>query len=281
MLAACTATPPAPAPRPGPEAAAAPPPARPAAPPRRIVSLNPCADALLWQLADPARIASISHYSQDPRATSVPLAWARARLANGGTAEEIVRLKPDLVVAGPHVAPATLAALQRLGIPLVTLPVPASVVESLAQIDRLGAILGEPRRAAALRRRIEAALRSAAPPPGARPVPALIWQGGGLVPGPDTILDDLMARTGLANHARTHRLASWDVLDLERLIARPPALLLSGEADPDDRRLSHPAVRALGQQLATAPFPERLMHCAGPTILGVAEALAAARAHAG
>jgi len=268
LLAACTAPPPAPAPVSAPA-------------PQRIVSINPCADALLWQLADRARIASISHYSHDPRATSVPIAWARTLPANGGTAEEIVRLRPDLVLAGPHVAPATLATLARLGIPLVTLPVPATVAESVEQVETLGAMLAEPVRAAALRRRIEASLEAAAPPPGAAPMPALVWQGGGLVPGPGTLLDDVMARSGLANQAGAHGLDSWDVLDLERLIARPPALLLAGEADANDRRLSHPAVRALRTRIETAPFPGRLMHCAGPTVPEVAATLAAARARAG
>ncbi len=269
LLAACMAAP------------AAETPAPPAAPPQRIVSINPCADALLWQLADPSRIASISHWSHDPRSTSVPLAWARAIPANGGTAEEIVRLKPDLVVAGPHVAPATLAALERLGIPHLALPVPASVADSLVQVEALGRTLAEPARAEALVRRIEAALAAAAPPPGAAPVPALVWQGGGLVPGPGTLLDELMARAGLASQARVHGLASWDLLDLERLVARPPALLLSGAADADDRRLAHPAVTSLRQRIATAPFPDRLMHCAGPTIPAAAAAFAAARDSAG
>ncbi|MFN3371129.1 MAG: ABC transporter substrate-binding protein [Sphingomonadaceae bacterium] len=270
LLAACDRAPPA-----------APPPMPSAPAPQRIVSTNPCADALLWQLAEPSRILSISHWSHDPRSASVPLAWARHFPANGGTAEEILRLKPDLVLAGPHVAPATLEALRRLGIPHVSLPVPATVADSLAQVERLGAALGEPARAAALAREIEAALAAAAPPPGAPPIPALVWQGGGLVPGPGTLLDELMTRAGLANQAAAHGLAAWDVLDLERLVARPPALLLSGAPDANDRRLTHPAVATLRQRIATAPFPDRLMHCAGPTIPEAAAAFAAVRRAAG
>jgi iron complex transport system substrate-binding protein len=270
LLAACDRAPPT-----------ASPPAASARAPQRIVSINPCADALLRQLAEPSRIRSISHWSHDPRSASVPLAWAHRFPANGGTAEEILRLRPDFVLAGPHVAPATLAALERLGIPHLSLPVPATVADSLAQVERLGAALGEPARAAALVRRIEAALAAATPPAGAPPVPALVWQGGGLVPGPGTLLDELMGRAGLANEATAHGLAAWDVLDLERLVARPPALLLSDAPDADDRRLTHPAVAALRQRIATAPFPDRLMHCAGPTMPEAAAAFAAARRAAG
>ena len=61
-----------------------------AAPPPRlatdhptIVSLNPCADAILAEVADPAQLLAISHYSHDPRATSMPLAQARRFRATG------------------------------------------------------------------------------------------------------------------------------------------------------------------------------------------------------
>ena len=107
-----------------------------AAPPHapRIVSINPCIDAVLMQVADPAQIAGISHYSQDPRATSIPLAQARRFRATSGTAEEVVALAPDMVITGPHVEPATIAALKRMHIALVQYPVPDTVAESEAQV---------------------------------------------------------------------------------------------------------------------------------------------------
>ena len=37
-----------------------------------IVSVNPCADAMLVRLVTPNRIAAISHYSLDPAASSIP-----------------------------------------------------------------------------------------------------------------------------------------------------------------------------------------------------------------
>ena len=52
----------------------------------RVVSINPCVDAVLREVADPAQILAISDYSQDPRVTSVPLDWARRFTATSGTA---------------------------------------------------------------------------------------------------------------------------------------------------------------------------------------------------
>ncbi|MFN3433885.1 MAG: ABC transporter substrate-binding protein [Sphingomonas sp.] len=238
-----------------------------AAPPHapRIVSINPCIDAVLMQVADPAQIAGISHYSQDPRATSIPLAQARRFRATSGTAEEVVALAPDMVITGPHVEPATIAALKRMHIALVQFPVPDTVAESEAQVRDIARIVGHPERGAALAVRIAAAAK---PEPGAR-VPALIWQSGGLVPGGGTLPDDLLTRAGFRNMSAAYGLKKWDVLPLEYLIARPPRVLLSvGAAEVgEDRLTSHPAVRALGQRIRIAPYPARLMNCGGPTII--------------
>ena len=65
----------------------------------RIVSTNPCLDAILVELAPPEWIAAISHYSQDPRSSSMPVARARRFRATNGTAEEVIALKPGLVLA--------------------------------------------------------------------------------------------------------------------------------------------------------------------------------------
>ena len=44
--------------------------------PSRIVSMNPCVDTILREVAAPGQIAAISHYSQDPDSASVPVEWA-------------------------------------------------------------------------------------------------------------------------------------------------------------------------------------------------------------
>ena len=42
-----------------------------------IVSLNPCTDAILAEVTAAGQLLAISHYSHDPRGTSMPLAQAR------------------------------------------------------------------------------------------------------------------------------------------------------------------------------------------------------------
>jgi iron complex transport system substrate-binding protein len=244
----------------------------------RIVSLNPCIDAILVRVADPDQIAGISSYSQDPAATSIPIDLARRFHATSGTAEEVIALKPDLVIAGPHVSPATLNALQRLGIRLLKLPPPNSIAENESQIGRIADAAGSPDRGDALVRQIEAALKTSSPHDPRR-IPALIWQGGGLVPGRGTLIDELLTRTGFENLSSSYGLQQWDVLPLELLVARPPSLLLSSGTSNGlgDRMLHHPVLVRLAKHMEIRRFPFRLLQCGGPTIIETVQRLAALR----
>ncbi len=240
--------------------------------PQRIVSMNPCVDAILMEVADPAQIASISHYSQDPRATSIPIEVANRFVANNGSAEEVIGAKPDLVIAGPHVALQTLAALKRLGIPVVSIGVPTSIVDSQKQISEVATAVGAPANAAILNAKIEESLAAIKPTAAAKK--ALIWQGGGLVPGAGTLANDMLTRGGFQNMSQSYGLKMWDILPLEPFLANPPEILFTGnQPGKTDRVLSHPALLHLSSKLRVIDFPSSLLNCGGPTIIKVAERL--------
>lgn len=128
-----------------------------AQPPRRIVSLNACLDAMLVHLADRNQIAALSHYARDPhgstvaeQAKSLPYTWE--------SAEEVIALRPDLVLASQHSALATRNALKRLEVPVQRFAVPKTIAESLAQVRKVARLIGRPERGEALVARVEAAL---------------------------------------------------------------------------------------------------------------------------
>ena len=242
--------------------------------PQRIVSINPCIDAVLMHVADAGQIAAISHYSKDPRASSITPEQAARFAATGGTAEEVVALAPDLVLSGPHVDPATIAALRRMRIPIVQLGVPDTIARNRDQIRRIAAATGRPARGEALLARIDAAL--AAAHTSAPPLPALIWLGGGLVPGRGTLADELLRASGFRNLSADYGLEQWDVLPLEALVARPPRVLLTTSGS-GDRTLGHPVLARLHDRIAVRAWPERLLSCGGPTIIDAVARLAAVR----
>ena len=261
-LAGCASAVPAPTPEPAPT----------------VVSLNPCADAILAEVADPAQIMAISHYSHDPRSSSMDLATARRFRVTGGTVEEVLALKPDMVVAGSFLPPATRSAFERLGIRVVAFDVEHDVPQSLAQLRRLSQAVGHAERGEELAARIERALADAAPPAGHRPVPTVVWQSGGIVPGRDALVSDLLARTGFASHSASRGLKQADYLPLEAMLADPPRLILAAGSpgDGEDRMLSHPALDALATTRRER-FDPSLLYCGGPTIIRAVRRLAQVR----
>lgn len=250
----------------------------------RIVSLNPCADAILAEVADPSQIMAISHYSADPRSSSMPAEQARRFATTRGTVEEVVALHPDLVIDGSFTAPATMSAYGRLGLRVETVGFVNSVEDARAQVRQLAAISGHPDRGEALVRRIDAALSAAAPPARSAPIHAVMWESGGMVPGDQTLIADLLRRTGFVNASAVAGYSQADLLPLERLLANPPQVILTtaageGQGADVDRMLSHPALGAL-RNVHRARFPANLLYCGGPTIVRATEALAAVRREA-
>ncbi len=256
-------------------------PSAPDAKPLRIVSMNPCVDTILMEVADPHQIAAISHYSHDPRATSVPLQWAKQYPVVSGAAEDVIAAEPDLVIAGPHVSIQTIAALKRLGIPLMQVAVPETVDESKKQISDIAKRVGQVRAGANLNIKIDTAIAAAHSK--SPPVSALIWQGSGLVPGKGTLADEMLTRTGFRNLSSTLGLKKWDILPIEGLLSHPPAALLAGQANMGagnadaNRMLSHPVLRNIGARIKVAHYPSNLLHCGGPIIIKSVERLAKIR----
>jgi len=250
-----------------------------------IVSLNPCTDAILAEVADPAQLLAISHYSHDPRATSMPLGQARRLHATGGTVEEVLALDPDVVVAGAFLPPATAQAFDRLGIDVETFGIVPDLAENATQIRRLAALAGHPERGEALLARIDEALararhdacpeRLACPASRRGPkVDALLWQTGGIVPGEATLIARLLAHTGFASHSAARGLGQGAYVPLERVLADPPQVVIAAGSE---RMLTHPVLRGLVGVHYERLDPS-LLYCGGPTVVRAVERLAEIRA---
>lgn len=263
--------------------------------PTRLISINPCIDAILKEVADPSQILAISRYSQEANATSVDLAWAHRFASTSGTAEEIIAAAPDLVFAGVPSAPHMVAALQRLGVPLVQIPMPETIAQSRQQIIKIARLIGQPQRAQSLLAAIDSAVARAESRVATRhrlqglDIPknhpqnpdtqenldiqeeALIWQEGGLVPGAGSLADDLLRTAGYRNASRRYGLAKWDSLPLESLIAAPPSRIftLMDIGAPSAYLGMHPALRRAvrAKKTTLSNYPRPLLYCGGPTII--------------
>ena len=114
----------------------------------RIASINLCTDQLLVTLADPAQILGLSPYSRD-RARS----WDAVKAAQfpklSGEAEDVLVLKPDVVVAGRFTKRATRELLKEKGLRVVEFDAARSLDDVKKQIRQMGDLVQHPDRAAA------------------------------------------------------------------------------------------------------------------------------------
>jgi iron complex transport system substrate-binding protein len=247
--------------------------------PIRIVSTNPCADAMLVELVSPDRVAAISHYSQDPAATSMSLEVANRFATTAGTAEEVIALDPDLVLTSSFTPASTRNAYDRAGLKTLLLDSPTTIESSKAQITQVAAAVGEEGRGRVLNAKIDRALASALPQPSPRKAPepsALLFIVGGLASGSGNLLDELLARAGFRNAAADYGLAFTGNLPIETIAAHPPRVILT----PGPSRTAALRARVLIAARAgtiEAAFPRTLVNCGGPTIIPAVTRLAAIR----
>lgn len=239
-----------------------------------IVSLNPCLDAILVEIADPSQIRALSHYSRDPGSSSIPPDISAQMAITGGTAEEIIALSPDIVLASSFIAPATRRALERAGLRVETFDSPTRVDDSVEQIRRIAELAAARESAepliAEMRTKPEREIAMPAGPAADRPT-ALLWQPGQIVPGRDTLISQLLREAGFASHSERRGLGQADYVSLEKVLADPPDLLLVAG---DSRAQQHPLLEDIPGTLVE-PFETNLLFCAGPTIPKVRSRLAA------
>jgi iron complex transport system substrate-binding protein len=256
-------------------------PKAPSSRPRRIVSIGSCLDVVLMEVADRGQIAALSHFSRDPD-TSTVADRARTYPFTYESAEEVVALRPDLVLASKRSGLQTRAALKRHGLRVEEFEVPDHVAASLSQVRKIAQVVGAPARGEACVQRIEAALVAAAPKPGQPRPTALIYQPNGFAAGDKTLVGEMLERCGFENIASRYGLKKWGNIPLERVLADPPEVLLAGERSPGapnwaERILRHPALESLEPRTFRAAFNQRLLYCGGPVLIETAGALSRAR----
>ncbi|WP_454759530.1 ABC transporter substrate-binding protein [Caulobacter segnis] len=258
--------------------------ARPQDAPRRAVSIGACLDVMLLDLADRDQIVAVTHFARDSDVSTIA-ARARDLPFTHETVEEVMALKPDLVLASKRTALQTRTTLKAFGVRVVEFPVSESVAASLDQVRQVAALLGHAARGEALVGRIERAVAKAEPKPGERPLKALVYQSNGLVAGKGTLVGEMLERCGFENVAGRYGLKKWGNVSLEQLLADPPEVLLAGEAWAGaptwaDRTIRHPALQSLEPRTFRASFHQRLLYCGGPVLIDTAAALRKARREA-
>jgi len=248
-----------------------------AAPLPRIVSMNVCTDQLLLPLADPAQILGLSRFSRD-----VWQSWAAEEARHypslSGGAEDVLVLKPDIVLASLFDKRATRELLKAQGLRLAEFSVPRNLDEVKAQIRQMGEIVQHGDRAEAEIARLDAAMARARQAVVAKHYSVLPLSRRGWVSGGDSLVSSLLTETGLFNAASELGVAGGGLVSLEEIVrAKPDFLLVSEEGDraEDEGRafLLHPALERFYPPSRRIVIPERLTVCGGVMLADALDAL--------
>lgn len=221
---------------------------------QRVVSLNLCTDQLLVLLA-PQKVAALSPLARDPALSFVAKQAAHLPVVQP-SAEAVLRLHPDLVLATSYGAQATVALLRQEGVRVVRLGLPQVFPAIRAQTTRLAALLGARERGKALIAAMDATLASVHPRPN-RPT-AIAWEPRGYTAAPDTLLGAILHAAGL------HDIATGRPLGRESLLRHRPDLLVVQQTGAYPSRATQMLRSPALASIPRVAIPPALTICAGP-----------------
>jgi iron complex transport system substrate-binding protein len=237
----------------------------------RVASINLCTDQLVMALADPSQILGLSPFSRDP-SQSFDAEKAKQFPRLSGEAEDVLVLKPDIVMAGDYTKRETRELLKAKGLRVEEFSFARSLDEVKDQILRMGNLLKQPQRAADDIAKIDAAMADARKAAARNPYRVLPVSRRGWVTGEDTLANSLLAEMGLKNAAGELGFTYGGFASLETIINLKPDLLLvsdNGNLAEDEGQafLLHPALEKFYPASKRIALPDRLTVCGGPMLV--------------
>lgn len=116
--------------------------------PQRIVSLTLGTDEILVDLVEPERIAALTYLADDRGISFVTDKSKQVKnKIRSNSAEEILALKPDLVLIADWWGLDMLQTLRDMGVPVYVYKTPYTVSDIKNTIREVGLVVGEPQRA--------------------------------------------------------------------------------------------------------------------------------------
>ena len=245
----------------------------------RIASMNVCTDQLLLTLADPGQVLGLSRYSRDASQSWAAKEARRYRILSGG-AEDILVLRPNVVVASLFDNRSTRELLKQKGVEVAEFGVPRSLDEVKDQIREMGAIVRHPDRAAAQIARLDAAIGRARQAVAHKRYRVLPLSRRGWVSGKESLLSSLLSEVGLFNAAGELGVAFGGFASMEAIVNLKPDFIVvsdAGDTAEDDGRafLLHPALERFYPPSKRIVIPDRLTVCGGVMLADALDVLVA------
>lgn len=196
--------------------------------PRRIVSQTLGTDEILFAICPRDRLVAFSPFARDAEYSNIVQEATASGLPAVTGAEDIIRLKPDLIFIASYSRAETVELLRASHAPVFRFASFDRIDDVLGNIRTIGQAIGEERAAEALiadaQRRLEAArariLADRKPPR------VLSVSSYGTTAGAKTLFDDVIKKAGAVNVAAEHNLTGFPQISAEQVLAWQPDFIV-------------------------------------------------------
>jgi iron complex transport system substrate-binding protein len=229
--------------------------------PKRIVSLDYCADQYVLKLANRSDILALS--PDATRAFSYMRNQARGLPTVRATAEDVLALKPDLIVRTYGGGPQAEAFFQRAGVAVHQIGWGEDFDTVRTNVTAAATALGQQDMGAKVIAAFDLGLATIQKSP---PKTALYLTPSGVTSGSGSMVDTMIGAAGLTNFQTQ---AGWNPIDLEALVAKQPAMIARARFGAGTEMLDqwsvmrHPRLQRLVKDLPVAEFDGATTSCTG------------------
>lgn len=204
------------------------------APPERMFSVALAMDNILLTLVDPARVAGVSTFANQPEWGSYVADLLEDHMVQveALTPELVLAARPDVVLVASWNDADSIEQLRQLGVPIYTFTGFGPVSDALDNIIRIGEISGEDEKAEAVVAEFYRAYGEIAMRIAGREQPRVVyWDDWGTTYGPGMSYHDLIVMAGGRNVAAELGVTDWGTIDAEAIIGANPDVIVTESND--------------------------------------------------
>ena len=228
---------------------------------QRLVAASVSSAEILLAIVPREHIAAVHYLAADPLYSMVA-GQVRDIPTIGASPEQILSVRPDLVVTDEFTRAETQRLLEAVGVPVLRIEAPASFDEVTRNIARLGYCLDRDQQARALIDRMRLRIEEIRTESSDLPQWRVMNLNGDLdTYGRNSLFDAAVELAGALNVPAEQGVGAYQKLDIETVMAwRPDALVIESEPGWIERDPLLPLLRCVRQQRYVR-VPSALLSC--------------------
>lgn len=207
--------------------------------PQRIASGTVGTDETLLVLlkGEEQRLVALSTLADNPKYSFIQEIPKSVKARVGDNIESLLFVKPDLVVLASYSSADIIEQLKAAKVNVKVQKAFGGISDIETNIKELGALIGKEKEADILVDSMEKLIADAlAKQPKCKKRPTVIqYASNYIVPGTDTIIDDIAERAGFHNVLRDINFKGWSPISAEVLVQLKPDFIIASAADASSK----------------------------------------------